>query len=370
MAIRFLHTADLQIGKGFGQFPPDVARVLRTQRLEAVKRIGALARERKVDAVLIAGDCFDDVAVGDDTLRRFKVALESFTGLWVLLPGNHDPAIAESPWSRLRRLPLPANIIIADEPKPIKMGDNAVILPAPLRRRRDVADLTEWFDTEPTDDNLIRIGLAHGSVREILPEGSEVANPIARNRADRARLDYLALGDWHGRFKISERAWYSGAPEPDRFRANESGFVLDVTIEHHGSVPRIEIIPTAAYRWIERLIEIVPGGADGIRSTLGAAEADFECLLLRLKLEGTTDLATRVAVAEELEDIRSRVFYLEAHESGLTLQPTQDDLDAIDTAGFVRIAMNRLREKLGGPEADNARRALALLYGLHHRSGS
>jgi hypothetical protein len=78
----------------------------------------------------------------------------------VLLPGNHDPATAESPWSRLRRLSLPANVLVADEPKPIFIGGTAVILPAPKRRRHDVADLTDWFDTAERGDHLIRIGLA------------------------------------------------------------------------------------------------------------------------------------------------------------------------------------------------------------------
>ncbi|MBO0734695.1 MAG: metallophosphoesterase, partial [Methylocapsa sp.] len=181
MSFRFLHTADLQIGKGFGQFPPDVAGAMRSQRLETLKRIATLARDRCVDAVLVAGDCFDDVAVADETLRRFKFALEPFRGTWVLLPGNHDPAIAESPWSRLRRLTLPPNVIIADEPAPLTIGDKAVVLPAPKRRRHDVTDLSEWFDTAVTGDHLIRIGLAHGSVREALPEKSEAANPIARD---------------------------------------------------------------------------------------------------------------------------------------------------------------------------------------------
>lgn len=369
LGFRFLHTADLQIGKGFGQFPPEVAAILRTQRVEALKRIASLARDRCVDAVLVAGDCFDDIAVADETLRRFKVALEPFKGSWVLLPGNHDPAIAESPWSRLRRLSLPANVIIADETKPIPIGDNAVILPAPLCRRRDVADLTEWFDTVPTDGHLIRIGLAHGSVREVLPEGSEAANPVARDRADRARLDYLALGDWHGRFQVSERTWYSGTPEPDRFPKNEPGYVLDVTIECAGAAPRVEAVPIATYHWIERVIEIVPGGAEEIRRALSVAEADFEHFVFRLNLQGTIDLATRAAVDEALKDIRSRVLHLEEDDTGLTLEPTEDDLDGIDTAGFVRVAMNRLREKLTGQEAETARRALALLHSLHHRSG-
>ncbi len=370
MSIRFLHTADLQIGKGFGQFPPDPARDLRNQRLETLRRIATLARDRRVDAVLIAGDCFDDVAVSDETLRRFKVKLEPFGGIWVLLPGNHDPAIAESPWSRLRRLSLPPNVIIADEQTPVAIGDKAVVLPAPVRRRRDVADLTEWFGTAVTSDYLIRIGLAHGSVREVLPEPGEATNPVAQDRAERARLDYLALGDWHGRRKVSERSWYSGTPEPDRFPKNQPGYVLDVTIERPGALPRVDAVPIANYCWTEKAIEIVPGGAKEIRHALGVTEADFSRQVLRLNLQGTIDLATWAAVNDELSNLRARgFFYLEEDHSGLTLEPTDDDLDGIDTAGFVRIAINRLRDKLGGPEAETARRALALLYGLHHRIG-
>ena len=369
LGIRFVHTADLQIGKSFGQFPPDIAAVLRTGRLETLKRIAALARDRGVDAVLVAGDCFDDIAVADETLRRFKVALEPFDGTWVLLPGNHDPAIAESPWSRLKRLGLPANVIIGDEPVPIAIGDRAVVLPAPLRRRRDAADLTDWFDTALTDDHLIRIGLAHGSVREFLPEGIEVANPIALDRVKRSRLDYLALGDWHGRLQVSERTWYSGTPEPDRFRENEPGYVLDVTIESCGATPRIEAVPIATYRWMQRTVEIRPGGLEQIRQALGIAEAELERLVLRLDLEGTIDLATRATVDDVLGDIGARVLHLEEGVTGLVVEPTEDDLDGIDTAGFVRVAMNRLREKLVEPEAETARRALALLYGLHHQSG-
>ena len=369
MGFRFLHTADLQIAKGFGQFPPDVAAVLRAERLETLKRIASLAKDLAVDAVLVAGDCFDDIAVADETLRRFKVALEPFEGTWVLLPGNHDPAIAESPWSRLKRLSLPANVIIADEPTPIAIGDEAVVLPAPLRRRRDAADLTDWFDAAVTKDGQVRVGLAHGSVGEFLPESSEASNPIALDRAERARLDYLALGDWHGRLQVSERTWYSGTPEPDRFRSNEPGYVLDVTIKNPGGAPLVEAIPVATYRWMQRTIEIVPDGVEEVRNAIGVADAELAHLVLRLDLQGTIDLATRAALDEALGDLRARMLHLDENDAGLILEPTDDDLDAIDTAGFVRVAMDRLREKLQGPQVETARRALALLYGLHHRSG-
>jgi DNA repair exonuclease SbcCD nuclease subunit len=371
MTIRFLHTADLQLGKPFGQFPPEIAATLRAVRFDTLKRVALLGRDRGVDAVLVAGDCFDDIAVSVDTLQRFRVALEPFGGVWILLPGNHDPAIAESPWTRLRRFSLPRNVIIADEPKLITIGDKAVVLPAPLRRRRDAADLTDWFDTAVTEEEMIRIGLAHGSVLELLPQGSGTLNPVARDRAERARLDYLALGDWHGQLPVSERTWYSGTPEPDRFRSNESGYVLEVAIENPGVVPKVESVSVGQYSWINLEIELMPSGIDEIRDdirrALGVPDRELERLVLRLGLRGPIDLATHAALDDFLSDLRARVFYLEDDDTSLTPLPTDDDLDSIDTRGFVRAAMNRLREQMNGPEAGTARRALALLYGLHHQ---
>jgi DNA repair exonuclease SbcCD nuclease subunit len=367
MTIRFLHTADLQIGKPFGQFPSEIAATLRAARFDILKRVALLGRDRGVDAVLVAGDCFDDIAVSDDTLRRFKIALEPFGGVWILLPGNHDPAIAESPWTRLRRFSLPCNVVIADEPQPVPIGNKAVILPAPLRRRRDAADLTEWFDTAVTEDSLVRVGVAHGSVREFLPEGSEAPNPIAPDRAERARLDYLKLGDWHGHRRISSRTWYSGTPEPDRFRSNEPGYVLEVVIDGPGALPSVEPIPVGQYRWLQSSVQIFPGGSGEICRAL--AEVDGAPLVLKFDLEGTIDLATHASLDEAIGDLRARVFYLETDETALITEPTEDDLDGIDTAGFVRAAIDRLRGPPKGFDAGTARRALALLYGLHHQCG-
>ena len=51
-------------------------------------------------------------------------------------------------WQRLRNLEIvPDNVEIADSPEPIVLaGAAAVVLPAPLKRRHEARDLTEWFD--------------------------------------------------------------------------------------------------------------------------------------------------------------------------------------------------------------------------------
>ncbi|MCG8428128.1 MAG: DNA repair exonuclease, partial [Chromatiales bacterium] len=203
--IHLFHTADWQIGKQFGNIPGDAAAMVRQQRLKTVEKIAGLAQARQVDAVLVAGDVFEDNGVSDETLRRTINAMSAYSGNWVLLPGNHDAVLAESAWSRLERLGLISeNIHLALNAEPILLcNERLAVLPAPLQRRHETRDLTAAFDQMATPEGAIRVGLAHGSVKNRLPERSEAFNEIADDRAETARLDYLALGDWHGTLEIA-----------------------------------------------------------------------------------------------------------------------------------------------------------------------
>ena len=251
MSIQILHTADWQIGKQFANVPGDPGAALRLQRLETVAAIAALAAAKNVDAVLVAGDVFDDNAVSDDTLRRTINGMTAYGGPWILLPGNHDSGLTQSAWSRLRKLNIvPENVILADQPEAIELADGKLqVLPAPLKRRQEVRDLTDWFDHHPSGEGVIRVGLAHGSVNNRLPEAAETHNPISDTRTESARLDYLALGDWHGTLKIADKTWYAGTPEQDRFRQNQPGNALLVDIPSAGAVPNIEVISVGRYCW-------------------------------------------------------------------------------------------------------------------------
>lgn len=357
MSFHFIHTADLQIGKKFGNFPDNIALKLQDARMEVVKEIAKRATNLNVDAILVAGDCFETISVSDETLRRFKVMTENFHGKWIMLPGNHDYAAAESPWSRFKRMGLPDNIIIADEPKQLIVNDNAVILPAPLKRKQEVVDLTGWFDTHDNDRSLIRVGLAHGSV-----EGASLStnNPISADRCEKARLDYLALGDWHGHKKISEKTWYSGTPEPDSFTKNEPGYILEVKIDHAGALPQVDPIPIAKYCWKTKNIEILTG--DEVKKIF--ADKNLERTVLQLKSDGTVDLATHASIEEDLENLRARVLHLELINE-LLVEPSSSDFDGLDTSGFVGSAFDKLKAM----QSDQiTTRALSLLYSLYKRN--
>ncbi len=363
MTITLLHTADWQIGKQFANVPGDAGAALRLQRLETVKQIAQLAREREVDAVLVAGDVFDDNAVSDETLRRTMNALASFDGPWVLLPGNHDAALAQSAWTRLRRMGVvPGNVVLADAPEAISLCDGRLaVLPAPLQRRHDTRDLTQWFDGHHTGPETFRVGLAHGAVSNRLPEQAEAMNPIAEDRANSARLDYLALGDWHGTLGIADRTWYAGTPEPDRFKGNDPGNVLLVALTAPGDSPRVETVSVGHYRWQQEAFEIVDEDSlEVLDGRLQQLESPSRSLL-RLRLTGAMSLAMRERLDRLLEDWQARLHFLDVDDSGLLARPTQEDIDELGATGFVRDAVETLQAlETEGTDQDRNAAALAL----------
>ncbi|MFL9962834.1 DNA repair exonuclease [Paraburkholderia sediminicola] len=351
--IRFLHTADWQIGTQFGQFEPDEAAHLAQARLDTVRRIADEAAARKVDAVLVAGDVFDLQTVSDTVIRRLFSALQGFSGPWIMLPGNHDAALVESVWTRAQRLNCIApNVRVVLEPGVVLLdASRAALLCAPLTQRITYDDTTGFFDTAETPPGYHRIGLAHGSVSGILQEGIDSSNPIAPARAASARLDYLALGDWHGHLRVDERTWYAGTHEQDRFRANEPGFVLDVTLDQPGASPRVEAVRVGQYQW-HRWDETisVPTDVEALQARLRAL-GDRD--VLRVSVNGAAALADAEALHVALEEARARVRALRVDLSGLQVLPTADDLAELGAqSGYLAKVVERLRGLQEDPQAD------------------
>ena len=349
-----------------------------------MERLAALATERQVDAVLVAGDVFDAQTSADKTVRRLFNALQGFAGPWLLLPGNHDAALSESVWTRAHRLgAVPANVTCCLAPRPHSVAGKFTVLPAPLTQRHTYEDLTAWFDTAPSVEGQPRIGLAHGCVQGILADGIDSANPIAPQRAQQARLDYLALGDWHGTRRIDGATWYAGTPETDRFKANDSGQALHVTLAGAGAQPGVQLLHTGQFRWQQ----LEPALA--VDSDLQALLAQLDALgagdVLQLRPRGHCDLAGHRRLLAALDAARARTRALVWNGDALRLAPTQDDLDALQADGFVGEVLQALRAEQtqaqaqaqaqtqagadgnapgGAPEDGNARRARDALLAL------
>jgi DNA repair exonuclease SbcCD nuclease subunit len=358
--ISILHTADWQIGRVFAQFEPDDAAALFEARFAVVERLAAIATERVVDAVLVAGDVFDAQTVADKTIRRLFNAMQGFAGTWVLMPGNHDAALAESVWSRAQRLgAIPDNVIVCLEPTPVVVAGKFTLLPAPLTQRHTYADLTEWFAAHVPSDDLPRVGLAHGSVQGILPEEVDSTNPIAAGRAQGAELAYLALGDWHGTKRVDGRTWYAGTPESDRFKANESGQALLVAIEAATLEPVVTAVPTGKFSWrqLEQHLAVDSDVDEVVRILDAVGGSD----VLHVRLSGTCNLAGHRKLTASLGAARARARAVLWDAATLRLEPTEEDIQALHADGFVGEALQELREQQGGAEPELARDALLAL---------
>ncbi|MFA5898640.1 MAG: DNA repair exonuclease [Hyphomicrobium sp.] len=367
MKFSFLHTADWQIGKRFGSFPDDKPAILRDERLRAVDRLAEAAVANGCSAVLVAGDVFDAETVPEELIRRVLERLKAYRQLeWHLLPGNHDPARAGGVWSAVMSVGVPENVRLHLEARATEIAPGVVLLPAPLASKRTETDPTAWWDS--VADGATRIGLAHGSVQGFGSNGD--ANvPIDPARVKSARLAYLALGDWHGTTRISDRAWYSGTPEPDGFRDNDPGNALIVRIDG-AAPPSVERVRTAHFTWLRRELkldsvdELAPIEADV--AALGASAARA---LMALEIAGLVPLAERARIEERLARLSPQLFHLSCNLDALATFAAAEDLQALGAPALADIAL-RLKSaaEAGGADAPVAQRALRRLFALARQS--
>jgi len=364
--MRFIHSADWQIGKVFKQFGAK-EEALRQARLAAIERLGTHAKNNGVCHIVVAGDVYDSEVPNPHTLRAPIERMKPFADVhWHLLPGNHDPHRPEGVWDRVAQLGLPPNIHLHLASTPFALGDDAFLLPAPLLRKSELDDISTWMDGAATPLGALRIGLAHGSVVNF-GNGGEAANPIDPMRAAKAKLDYLGLGDWHRTLQVGPAIWYAGTPEPDRAGGQEQGTALLVEIAGPGAAPLVSPLVTGTYRWITRSVRLDDESALADLDQRLRSEHELPRLILRLKIEGSLPLAARAAFQQRMADLEAAVFHLDLDQAALTARPTEADLEAIDFDGVLRRSADRLKsvidDSAAAPELRRrAEEALVELY--------
>ncbi len=379
--MRLVHTSDWQIGKGFRFADDETLGVLQDQRLDAILRIGRLARAEGAAHVLVAGDVWDMAQPGERTLRQPIERMRQFPDLhWHLIPGNHDPHLPGGPWDRHLRGGVPDTIHLHLLPEPAPLGADASgrpvwLLPAVLDRRHAFGDPTASMEGMATPDGAIRIGLAHGSVRGFGSDPDRAHNLIAADRAERSGLAYLALGDWHGLTEAGPRTWYSGTPETDGFDRGGDGGGSVLLVSDLGS-PR----PTAAphrvgrFRWHrERATLTGPDEIDALEHRLrGLDRDDPSAVLVWLTVEGALGPDDQARFQARIRDgAGSALRALRIDESGLEPAVAEADLAGLGAGGALREAGETLAALAAGVSAQKeiAAAALQRLLLLARRDG-
>ena len=372
--IKLIHTSDWQIGKVFRFVDNATMGILQDARLQAIAKLGDYAITHGARHILVAGDVYDKEALSPRSLNQPIERMRSFAEIqWHLLPGNHDPHRPNGLWDQLLKKGLPKNVHLHIRPEPANFEEEGfVLLPAPLFYRRRLDDPTTYMDDVPRRENVVHIGLAHGTVTGFGSDDRDTPNLIAPDRPSRAGLAYLALGDWHGQKKINDRCWYSGTPETDGFDVTDGGQALLVEIEGPGGVPTVTPIHTGHFTWVSLSERINSSNeTDFLAEKLRGISDEIERVLVHLEVEGVLSLADRRYYIQEIVDGVSAAFcFMRFDDRRLMAKPTSHDLDQIDRGGFVRNAaeqLKRLAEEGSEEDRGIAVEALQRLYIEHFK---
>jgi hypothetical protein len=370
MALRFVHTADWHLGRVYRRIGSASA-LTPGWRLDAVRRIYELAVRESAQFILVAGDVFDSEAPREQVVEDVLALLADAPVPLVVIPGNHDPCSRGSLWRRESfgsRSQAIAQLRLVLEPTTLEVA-GAEILAAPCDQRSRPDDPTAWFPSAARPGERIRIGLAHGRLQEYSGQ-TYFENAIAKDRADKAGLDYLALGDFHSytpedHFAVGLRTRYSGTPECTAVDEPRSGYALVVSIAEPGAAPQVEaahvghILPRDLGECpVERTLGLAP-----MRERV-AALGDRERTLLGLTVRGVLTPAQLEELDQWTGELGSEFLGLEVNRSGLFAEPGEEDFDHLDLAPIERRVLEALSqpESVAEPEEETVRREAVSLY--------
>lgn len=350
---RFIHSSDLHLGKRFGTLPDPIRGHATEARHGALHALLDAAKAHQASHILIAGDVFDTETPTDYVWRQALTVMNGQPDVhWWLLPGNHDSLAAESLWQRLDAL-AGDNVHLLKDADPVRMADGVMLLPAPLTRKFPGADLTAYMPGADTGSHDLRIGLAHGAIQGFDEDGVRAQEVIPPDRAQTARLDYLALGDWHGAIQIGPRCWFSGTPERDGFKHDGFGACLAVTLDGAGAPPRVEQIRTGRLTWTDAALPLLPGqdAAEALHAALPPV-AHRRQTLMRIRATGRASLPEHAALRHAAEDAAPEFGFFDLITDELATEFDQADLDAVLQGGALRMAADDLGRAMTGGDPD------------------
>jgi DNA repair exonuclease SbcCD nuclease subunit len=364
--IRILHCADFHLDSSFAAigFPNTVARKYREALREVLVRIVDLALERKVDAITIAGDLYEQERFTRDTGEFLRGQFERAAPVRVFVaPGNHDPWMPESLYQYLT---WPQNVTLfqTSEFSPADLAPGIKLWGMAHLSLADKRNPVAGFKAPGPGRHIL---LFHGSDLSSIPAGQKAHAPFDLEDLAATGAHLVLLGHYHGA-RLGEEAGfkyvYPGSPEPLGFR--ETGEHTAALISIDEDTLDIATIPTSRYRFVQLRVDVsgLPTREE-IKNRIEQEVADHggDTTFLRVELEGQLPPETELDLAILQEHINSFCVH------GQLLDRTRPTYD------FERIArektvrgeyVRKIHEMLkDADEEERVKLRQALVYGLN-----
>jgi DNA repair exonuclease SbcCD nuclease subunit len=383
--MRFLHTADWQLGMTRHFLAGDAQPRYSAARRDAVAGLGALAAEVGAEFVVVAGDVFEHNQLAPQVVGQSLEAMRAIGIPVYLLPGNHDPLDASSVYtSALFTAERPDNVTVLDRAGVHQVRPGLEIVAAPWRSKAPTTDLVAEVLDDLAPGPVTRVLLAHGGV-DVLDPNRDKPSLIRLARLDdalaRGTVHYVALGDKHSLTQVGDtgRVWYSGSPEVTNYDDVESdpGHVLVVDIDEND--PRANVSVTARHVGQWRFVTL----HRQVDNSRDIADLDLNLDLMtekdrtvvRLALTGSLSVTDRAALDACLDRYGLLFAWLGLWErnTDLVVIPADGEFTNLGIGGFAAAAVDELvataREGDASSAAD-AQAALGLLLRLADRGAA
>ena len=328
--VRIVHAADIHLDTPYKRHDAALRERLQQAGREAFRALVNLAIDERADALLIAGDLFDNewLTIATERVLTSELARLTDAGVTVVYAtGNHDPGrtnyrAAHIDWPsagfHLRNSRTPQRIPIHRD------GDRVGwVVAAGHQTTHESTNLAASFPVAPGPEPTVAllhadVGGAQGAAHD---EAGNVYAPAALSDLDPSYA-YWALGHIHKRQRLREDspAWYPGNLQGRDFGETGAKGALVVDL-HPPEPPQARFQPLAPVRW-ERLSVPVLSDANSIVDVQNAVRTEFDRQqesdvnvlpgqewVLRVELAGPCPLATvlrredeRAGLAEYLSE--------------------------------------------------------------------
>jgi DNA repair exonuclease SbcCD nuclease subunit len=382
--MRFLHTADWQLGMTRHFLNGEAQPRYSAARRDAVAGLGALAAETGAEFIVVAGDVFEHNQLAPRDISQSLEAMRAITVPVYLLPGNHDPLDASSVYtSALFLAERPDNVIVLNRAGVHEVRPGLQIVAAPWRSKKPNTDLVGEVLDGLTADGVTRVVVGHGGVDLFEPDRDKPS--LIRLATVEAALacgavHYVALGDKHSRTDVGStgRVWYSGSPEVTNYDHIEPdpGHVLVVDVDEDDPERAVRVAGRRVGRWrFVTLRRSVDTARDVVDLDINLDQLpDKERTVVQIALTGTLTVTDKAALDACL-DRYARLFAALStwdRETDIAVVPADGEFDDLGIGGFAATAVDELvaTARADGGQADDARAALALLLRLAERGSA
>lgn len=190
MSIKILHIADVHLDSPFTLYNIGEAEKRRMELRAAFSSAVMFAKENGVQLCLIAGDLFDSEYITDDGAQFIFSVIKSCPNcMFLLSPGNHDPASDDSLYTTMK---MPDNLYIFRKREKLELSSLGVRVYGVGFTSSIMTEspVTGW---EKPDSRFINILLCHGDTSS----SSSPCGPITEQWLADSGFDYVALGHIH-----------------------------------------------------------------------------------------------------------------------------------------------------------------------------